>query len=386
MGARIAVVIVLSTLFSYLHMLRTLRIEALTQLELYVSERGQREQSIFVLAEDNHAVLKKALEERIRALSPDKVDTRFDQLFVHLPDGTVRNRPEGFDGTRMVGLFIPKGVSVDADLRRHILASYDVLTQYGPAFHTRFTDTFITLPEGAVIVYWPEGPNWCLEAEPTYSITSHEYYTIALPEQNPQRQIAWSGIYQDEVSKYRMVAVSTPVDVDGRYVAALHHEVMLDELVARTANDKLPGTYNIIFRDDGQLIAYPGMTLESVVQPAHLRSITERVKDRRPGRSVLELPESSVYLALARLQGPDWNFATVLPESVVSRPALQAARYVLLLGVLSLLLELAIMFWVLQQQITRPLRAFTQATDKVAAGDFKVELDTSRGDELGQLT
>ena len=65
--------------------------------------------------------------------------------------------------------------------------------------------------------------------------------------------------------------------------------------------------------------------------------------------------------------------------------AFQAARYVLLLGMLSLILELAIMYWVLQQQITRPLLALTQATDRVASGDFKVELDTARKDELGQL-
>ena len=43
------------------------------------------------------------------------------------------------------------------------------------------------------------------------------------------------------------------------------------------------------------------------------------------------------------------------------------------------------MSWVLRQQITRPLLAFTQATDRVASGDFHVELDTSREDELGQL-
>jgi two-component system, NtrC family, sensor kinase len=40
---------------------------------------------------------------------------------------------------------------------------------------------------------------------------------------------------------------------------------------------------------------------------------------------------------------------------------------------------------VLQQQITRPLLAFTRATDQVAAGDFQVALASSRDDELGRL-
>jgi signal transduction histidine kinase len=378
MGVRVAVIILLTTLFSYLHMLHTLRTEALAQLEQHVLERGQREQAIFVLAEDNHSVLKQALEEKIRAYQQQDVSARFDSLFVRLPDGTVRNRAEGFDGTRMAGLFVPRGVALDDDLRRRILASYDVLNQYGPAFHTRFTDTFIALPEGPMILYWPDGPTYCLDAAPTDSVITQEFFPLTLPENNPQRRTAWTGVYLDPISGNRMVTASMPLDMDGRHVASISHDVFLEELVARTASDRIPGAYNVIFRDDGRFIAHlPNTT--------HARSLFERVKNRQPGQRVLELPESDEYLAVTRLQGPGWNFATVLPRSVVSRPAFQAAHYILLLGVLSLLLELAIMYWVLQQQITQPLLALTHATHRVASGGFQVELDTSRKDELGQL-
>ncbi|HEX8437097.1 HAMP domain-containing protein, partial [Archangium sp.] len=388
MGVRIGVIIALTTLVSYFHIRHSLRTEALAQLEQHVSERGQREEAIFLLAEDNHAVLKKALEERIRALPEQEVDARFDRLFVHLPDGTVRSRPEGFDGTRMVGLFVPRGVTVNADLRRRILASHDVLTQYGPAFHTRFTDTFITLPEGPLIVYWPERPTLTLDTAPTDSLIAQEYFPISLPENNPERKTAWSGVYMDEVVKSALVTVSTPLDLDGRHVATLSHDVLLEELMARTVNDHLPGAYNVLLRESGELIASPGMKLKddnTQEQQAHLRDILERVKHRSPEQKVLEVLEHDEFLAVARLRGPGWNLVTVLPEGVVSQPAVQAAHYVLLLGLLSLLLELVIMYWVLQQQITRPLLAFTRATARVATGDFNVELDTSRRDELGQL-
>jgi two-component system, NtrC family, sensor kinase len=385
MGARIGVIIALTTLVSYFHMQHTLRTEALAQLEQHVAERGQREEAIFLLAEDNHVVLKRALEERIRALTPEEVDARFDKLFARLPDGTVRNRPEGFDGTRMVGLFVPRGVPVDLDMRRRLLASYDVLTQYGPAFHVRFTDTFITLPEGPLIIYWPERPTWCQDAQPDYFVTTQAYFPTSLPENNPERRTVWSDVYMDDVSGVSMSSSTTPLDLDGRHVATISQDVLLEELMERTVNAHLPGAYNVLLGNDGKIIAHPGLRFDTEEQQAHLRSIVERVKNRSSGQAVLELPEHDEYLAIARLRGPGWNFVTVLPESVVSRPAFQAARYVLLLGVLSLLLELVIMYWVLQQQITRPLAAFTQATDRVAAGDFKVELDTSRKDELGQL-
>ncbi|MDY7229405.1 ATP-binding protein [Hyalangium rubrum] len=408
MGARIALVIFLATLFSYLHILHTLRAQALVQLEQHVRERIQREQVLFVLAEDNHAVLKKALEEKILALREEDPNPRFDRLFVYLPDGTVRSRAEGFDGKRMAGLFTPRGVAMNDDLRRRILAAHEVLNQYGPAFHTRFADTFVVLPEGAMVIYFPNGPTYCLNASATESIISQEFFPLSLPANNPARRTAWSGVYQDPSNGKWLTTVSTPLDMDGRHVATIGHDFSPNDFLGRTVTDRLPGAYNLLIRDDGQLLAHPELKLERTTgayhiqsdaeQPdvwstqldaaqrrVHLRAIFAKVKQSKPGQLVHQLPAQGEYIAAARLEGPGWNFVTVLPEGVVSEPAFQAARYVLLAGVLSLLLELAIMYWVLQQQISRPLRVFTRATDQVKAGDFKVELDTARGDELGQL-
>jgi signal transduction histidine kinase len=406
MGGRIAVVIALGTLFSYLHIRGAVRTQVLGQLEQSVAERTQREEAIFVLAEDNHATLQRALAERLQTLQPEEVAARFERLFVARPDGTVRNRAEGFDGTRMVGLFVPRGVTLTEELRRRLLASYDVLAQYGPAFHTRFTDTYITLPEGAVIVYWPERPNWCLEVDPAYPATTYDYYTITLAEQNPRRRTAWSGVYADTVSKKWMVTVSTPLDLEGRQVAVFHHDVLLSEFMERTLGDRLPGAYNMLFRDNGEFLAHPALKMEgstsgyNILSPPEapgaplgpaeqrlrLKRLFERVKAHHPERAeVLAVPENDELISAARLKGPGWYFATVMPEAVVSQPAIEAARYVLVFGVASLLLELAIMYWVLRQQIARPLLAFTQATDRVAAGDFQVELDVAREDELGRL-
>ncbi|WP_308809779.1 ATP-binding protein [Archangium lansingense] len=409
MGGRIAVVIALTTIFSYFHILRSIRAETLSHLEQHVLERSEREQALFLLGEDNHAFLKKTLEARIQAWRKEDPDARFDSLFARLPDGTIRNHPEGFDGTLVPGVFIPRGVTADTDLRRRVLAAYDVASQYGPAFHSRFTDTYIMLTEGVMVGYAPEMPTVSQKIAPDYRFTTAEYFTIALPANNPRRQASWTGVYQGAISKTWMASVISPLDMDGRHIATIGHDVTLTELIERTHNTHyLPGTYNMLIRDDGQLIAHPELKvggasssynilsaseqpgdpsfpLGSGVRPEHLRRIFERMKELEPGQVVLELPEYDEYIAVARLKGPGWNYITVMPRSLVSSTALGAARYVLLFGMASLLLELAIMYWVLKQQISRPLLAFTQATDRVATGDFQVGLDTSRNDELGRL-
>jgi two-component system, NtrC family, sensor kinase len=408
MGARIGVIIALSTFFSYLHMMDSLRTEALERLQQHVLARSAREQAIFLLAEDNHAFLKKALEERIRALEREDVNARFDRLFARLPDGTIRSRPELVDGTREVQGFIAPNVVIDAGFRARFMAAYDVITWYGRALSVRFNTIYINLTEGGIVGFWPWAPSWAQQARSDFSITDYEDYALTQPENNPRRQIVWTGIYLETVSNVWMASVSTPLDVDGRHVASIGHDALLDEFMHRTVNDHLPGAYNIIFREDGQLIAHPELKLEGATTPynilhateqpeatanrlgskenaAHLRSIFERVKHRESDETLLELPEYGEYIAVMRLKGPGWYLATVLPESMVSQPAFVAARYVLLLGILSLLMELVIMYRVLQQQISHPLKNLTQATARVESGDFKVVLDTARHDELGQL-
>ena len=409
MGVCIAAIIALTTFISYFQLIRSQRVEALTNLERYARERAQREQAIFVLAEDNHAALKKVLEERIRAYRQQELTHRFDHLVMRMPDGTVRHSPEHFDGTRMPGIFISGGVRLDDELRGRTLAVYDVLAGNGPLLHTRFTNTYVTLPEKLLVIYWPENPSWSHDAAPDSPLTSLELFTNSLPENNPRRQTAWSGIFTDTVIKSWMVSVSTPLDMDGQHVATLSHDVLLRELMARTLNDYLPGAYNVIFRDDGLLIAHPELMKEDASseyniltageqpgaqaaeahlasQRARLRGIFEQVKHRQAGQTVLEDEENDIYIAVARLKGPEWNFVTVLPRSVVARPAFLAARYVLVLGVVALLLALTIMYWVLKLQVSGPLRTLTQASERVTTGDFEVGLDTSRNDELGRLS
>jgi two-component system NtrC family sensor kinase len=409
MGVRIAIVISLTTFVTFLHMLQRLRGEALQQMERHVIERSQREQAIFLLAEDNHALLKKALAQRFQALSQQDPNPRFDSLFTQLPDGTVRNRAESFDGTQVAGVFIPPGVPLDIGLRRRVLAAFDVVNQYGPAFAARFTDTFITLPEGPLICFWPLAPNWSLEAVTDYPTSTAEFFTVSLPKNDPERRTVWSGIFLDSVSGKWMVSAATPLDLEGHHVATVQHDILLDELMARSIEDHLPNSYNLLVRDDGQLIAHPDLDvtganvgynilghdkpepggipakISSQDEQRLLRTLFEKVKNRRPGEVILEMPESGDYVAVSRLKGPEWNFVTVLPQSVVSEAAFSTARYVLLFGVGSLLLELIIMYWVLRQEISRPLLDFTEATHHVASGDFRVQLNTSRRDELGRL-
>ena len=60
---------------------------------------------------------------------------------------------------------------------------------------------------------------------PDYRFNTVEYFTIALPENNPRRQTSWTGVYQGAISKSWMASVISPLDMEGRHIATIGQDV-----------------------------------------------------------------------------------------------------------------------------------------------------------------
>jgi|GEM_PF-89295 len=409
MGILIAIVIILTTLFSYWHIVSILKSQTVEQLEKYITERGQRESSVFRLAQDNHHILKKELEQRLKTLGSYSPQQEFDQLFVEWSDGTTRNRPKdqdpkNFDTTKYPSVFIGPQVELNADIRRRVVTFYQLLTTYGPAWANRFADTYINAPENIVTNYWPDEP-WALTAQADLNIQNEEYFYISDKKHNPKRKPAWTGLYFDHVVNLWKVSLETPVDdVQGRHIATIGHDIILNELMKRTINHKLEGTYNLILRPDGRLIAHPDKITEiqdkmgyfDILESGdqHLKHIFEYVKNLKYGQIVIENTQEEEFLAITKIYGPDWYFVTVYPKSLLSARAVQAAYFILFLGLISLIIEIIVLFLVLRREIAKPLRDFIFASQKIAYGNFNlitqdekggIILPVERADELGQL-
>jgi len=399
MGIRIALVVTVVTLLSYWHLVSILESQTLSQLEKYIIERGQRESQLFMLAEDNHAIFKQEFLWQLANWNEPDPQAKFEQLFVRGEDGVIRNKPAHFDGTRQVGVYIGKTqgkpLNLNADIRRRVLILYQLLMRYGPSWHNRFQDTYVTTPENIMVIYWPEIPTWVFDASADLYIPNEEYVWIADPQHNPKRKSVWSKLFYDKVSSIWMVSCETPVDIANQPIATIGHDIVLNDLLKRTIHDHLEGTYNLIFREDGYLIAHP--TYMNEIQEAmgdfnilnaadqHLFDIFQTVKNRDPGAITLENRKYNEYLAITQIKGSDWYFVMVYPKSLLANMAFELARFIMLLGMISLLIEIIMVFGVLNQQLTKPLHSLIKATQQIAAGHFKNKVDFNRQDELGQL-
>jgi signal transduction histidine kinase len=405
MGIRIAIIIIAVTLVSYWHVMSNLESQVVEQLEKYIIERGQRESSLFILSEDNHAIFKQEFLSQLKQMGNEDPIKRFNQIFQPLEDGTIRMRPEFFTGFRQPGTgivikeltgFIGQNVTLTDEIRRRIIVTYDMLTAFSPAWAARFPNLYVSMPENILLEYYTNTPSG-LDAPADIKLGDEVWVAVADKKHNPTRETVWTAFYYDSVAKDWMVSCATPVDVDGQHLITIGHDILLNKLFERTVNDRLEGTYNLIFREDGRLIVHPEkideirdkggeVDIQDTGEP-HLINLFEQVKNIKPGQIVLENTEE--YLAVSKINGPDWYFVTVYPKSLLAGLAFDTARFIFILGMISLLIEIIVLFLVLRRQVAQPLQEFLGATQQIAGGNFGLNvtknLPLNRRDEIGRL-
>lgn len=392
--------------------------EALSNLKAHLLERGRAESEIFRLAAANMDLFK----DRFLSLYADATvqpGPGFDGLFQRGEDGAMRLRPEYFDGTigadgiRRAGLsgFIGANLqNMTDELKRRLALSYHLLAEYGPAWHSRFINTTISMPENAMVMFWPDFP-WGREVAADLDITAYSVVKSTLISQNPRRHPVWTPLYHDHTANAWMVTYQLPIDFQGRHLINAGHDVLVGDLMDRLLTDHLPGTYNFVMAADGHLVAHPlwmdrlrkelaTINLEKLGDPGllHTYAVIRQSEEARKAAAgpldpvwVVDDHDDQAYLAVTRLDGPDWWFVTRYPKALVAAEAREAASAIVAMGLAYFLAMLVLVFVLLRQQVAAPILQLKHASERVAAGaygavaDGQTPLPTGTKDEIGLL-
>ncbi len=399
MSLLVAGVVSVSAIIAFFHVMPRLETQTKRDLEKYIVERGQRESSLFQLAEDNLTMLRDQFVKELAQPEQRDIDSEFERLYFDWNDGTLRNFPQNrsikdFDTTRFPSAVIGRNVALTPELKRRLLTGYQLLSTYGPAWSNRFIDLYFTTPENTDTNYWKGTPR-NLEVKPDFYNPTEEYFYVADPKHRPDRNPAWTGLYLDTAVNTWMVSAIVPIYQGDRFLGIVGHDIVLTDLMKQTIQDQLPGTYNIIFRADGRLIADPHriqavqqsqgkLKIEDTKDP-HLQRIFQLVSHAGSDVGVVENAQDKEYLAMTRLKGPGWYFVTVYPKSLLSQTAFETTKFVLVSGAIALFVEVLLIYSILHRKIANPLHKLTAASDQLSSGNFDIHLDINRQDELGDL-
>ncbi len=262
MALRITIVVLISTIISYFHVMSNLEVQTKQQLDKYITQRGQRESFIFQLSQDNVKLLSKNILEEINISKPKDLNAEFNSIYFHWDDGTIRNFPQNkpfdeFDTVNFPNSFIGKNTKVDDKHKQILLIAYKLVNSYGHAWNNRFVSTYFITPNNSLVGYW-KGMPWAFQAKSDLNINQEEYYYAADAKHNPERKSVWTGLYYDVPANDWMISALNPTyDNNNNLIGVAGQDIVLSDLMKNTVNDRLPGTYNLIFHRDGRLIAHP---------------------------------------------------------------------------------------------------------------------------------
>lgn len=384
MAVRVSIVIIVVSALTYWHIYKTLVSTTIDGLEHYIHERGQRESSVFKLAESNHQIFRATF---LAHWQQDFFynDHFFWNAFQRMPDHTIHLQKKAYDGyfnhsgliSKDVTAYVGANAPIDHPaFRKKLLLAYTMVDHFGVAWGRQFANLYVSMPENVNIVYWP-GTRWADNATSKLNVLREEWVYITTPQNNPSRHSTWTGLYYDPTAQAWMVSLETPVDITPTNTLNVGHDILLNALFNRVFNDHLTGTYNFVFREDGRLIAHPekiqemnrsrGMLMIAQLKDAQLQqyfsTLTKHIQQKNADYFIVETAQA--FLAVTRIEGPGWWFVTVYPKSLLSSPSLKAARFILIVSVMALVIELIMLYLVMKKKVVEPLETFMDASSAI---------------------
>ena len=228
-------------------------------------------------------------------------------------------------------------------------------------------------------------------------INQEEYGYIAHKNNNPDRTPRWTGVYRDTAAQKWMVSLVTPVDdAQGNHVASIGNDIVLDDLLGRTENEHLPGTRNIILSREGRLIvdsqrqADPkalqvSRSIDFLRDPI-LQDVLEKAYGMTTPIALTQSIDGQSIVGISPLAGTDWYFVTLYPNHLIAQQAIVQTLPIVFLTACTLILEILYIYFILRNQIVHPLQQIVFATRKVSDNNFDLNLNTTRPDEIGELS
>jgi signal transduction histidine kinase len=392
----VTLVIMVAAATSYFVMFNEIEHRSRKELADYVTHRVKEEGEVFSLARDVQQIIVKLAIERYPRYQNAATRARFDEVFFRHADGSIRIRPSTYTKESPATGWLHCDTPLTEELQSRMLLYFDLVEQFKLALGVRLADIYFTAPEQLNIGTDPPGlALWAATIPADFDQNAEPWIGIATPTENPARTTVYMGAEPDPVWNTLVSGIATPIDLDNRHIGTLYSDVLIDTLVQNLRRSGIQGAKHFLFAADGRLIANTAPLDEVVVNrsKARLQDIRDskvnvlltiaRQQPRLP--AVVHHESTDQYVALGRIEGPGWYLATTLPGSAIRGPAFAAAQWVLWIGLVSLALVLLFLTLVLRQNVARPIRALTNAAERMAGGNYRQAIRPAASDELAIL-
>ena len=333
-----------------------------------------------------------------------------EKLF-QLPGGQYGN-----SSTDAGSVFIPRVYTLTEEMVEDINTSIylDFLAISYLESHPEVTSVYYISSLGYTVFY--PNINLAQNVPPDFNPTTQPFYSIATPDQNPERQPRWTKPYQDPAGAGMIVTLSVPVySRTGTFKGVVGADIKLSTVADGIASVNIsPSSLAFLVDKNGFILAMPeegyqlfGLEPEVLAfNESPRQSIlstdseimlfaAQRIVISQTNLLTLPINGVETYLAIASLDTTEYKLVILAPtnelnqEIVASRSEVEeevneffrsstAVLAVLFVGsfIISLLVG---------QIITRPMKRLTNTVEEIAGGNLAARVQVSSEDETGVL-
>lgn len=153
------------------------------------------------------------------------------QLVQRDDDQAWRSRRSSFNGHIEAGLFLPPDAPIDATQASLHLRSKRILDVFGASIHLPFSNVWLLTPAKTEIIYDHGVPDFALIMPADTDYTKTPWLDLGIVANNPERGLRWTPPLFDPVPKSWMISAVMPVDVKGKFVGTIGHDIYLNNVL-----------------------------------------------------------------------------------------------------------------------------------------------------------
>jgi len=216
-----------------------------------ISSYTKHIEKTFLAAMKDGQFLAKEVAEWYGEANLQEWNTYFAEKYVLREDQTIRNGEP-------YGVFLTSLGEFNDRVKRMLIATEHKIQIHQKAAALQFLDTYIIMPEQLLII---DDPEWPFSTEADFDFSGQEFYAIATPANNPERQSKWTAVYYDPILKYWMISNISPIYQQDEFLGIIGHDIVLNELLALISENQanVKDSRHIIIRSDGSLIYHPNL-------------------------------------------------------------------------------------------------------------------------------
>ena len=280
-------------------------------------------------------------------------------------------------------------------LSKNLDTDYRLISEKNPHLAWIYTSY-----KNGVFRIYPYAENMKVQPFGSWDPRTYHFYTVATPENNPEKKVVWTDLYWDTAGLGWMVTCSIPLyDEKGEFFGVQCVDVTLGSIIENAVSVKLGETgYVFLINEKGNVIAHPErarkdlnleygkmITSEEQVAVTNTTVLTSslldhpnkefstQIKKAIDGENVTETVkfDEMKYLTLFPIETTGWAVGVVVPVKEALAPLRDAIAMAIILAV-GICLAISI---ILSRRIAKLMIDLSKTSDKITKGDLSARAD-----------